>query len=132
MHLPDSDNCIVPNAKISDYLLNEQHPEGGPKAKFFKSFGFDVDDIGQLQTALLRHGREREIKTEIATKFGKKFILHCEIATPDTRNPCVVSVWFIKVQDTQPTFVTAYPAKKKRHCHLTHKDMQSKVGGDAL
>ena len=31
----------IPDAKVVHYLLNVDHPKGGPKARFFLAFGFE-------------------------------------------------------------------------------------------
>ena len=38
--LPNADRAIVPERKITAYLLCHTHPNGGPKAVFFERFGF--------------------------------------------------------------------------------------------
>ncbi len=41
----------IPNDKIVFYLLNVDHPKGGPKARFFLSFGFDPTKPGIMADA---------------------------------------------------------------------------------
>ncbi len=55
--LPNVDTAIVEPEKISDYLLSDPHPVGGPKAAFFKSFGFSIDKPDELTAALLEHAK---------------------------------------------------------------------------
>ncbi len=35
MHVPDADKATLDLKKITYYLLAPNHPEGGPKARFF-------------------------------------------------------------------------------------------------
>jgi hypothetical protein len=47
--------CIVEDAKIRDYLLNLEHEDGAPKAKFFIARGFAQDEPAPFIAALRRH-----------------------------------------------------------------------------
>ena len=40
MRLPNASVAHVERSKILEYLLNEDHREGGSKAHFFRQFGF--------------------------------------------------------------------------------------------
>ena len=40
MRLPNAEQAITPIGKLRDYLLDEEHPEGEPKAVFFLGMGF--------------------------------------------------------------------------------------------
>ena len=43
--LPNKESAVVEDKKIIEYLLNESHPKGGGKAKFFLSKGYNIRDI---------------------------------------------------------------------------------------
>jgi filamentous hemagglutinin len=102
-------DCTVPEAKIADYLLNPAHPVGSPKAKFFTSFGFSRTDSPGMAAALAEHPLRNAIEETTATRHGAKHLVRCSFATPDGRNPCIVTVW-MKEGDAPARFVTAYPA----------------------
>jgi hypothetical protein len=42
MPIPDAERAIVSRKKIQDYLLNEEHPDGGSKAVWFASLGYGL------------------------------------------------------------------------------------------
>jgi hypothetical protein len=107
MKLPNREESCIPLAKITEYLLNENHPIGSHKAAFFESFCFSNSQL--LVEALLNHAIEREVNKETETPFGTKYELICELKTPDNRNPCIVSVWIINNGETIPKLITAYP-----------------------
>jgi hypothetical protein len=102
-------DCTVPEAKIADYLLDSNHPVGGPKAKFFTSFGFSRSDRPGMAVALAEHPLRNAVEETIATNYGQKHVVRCSVATPDGRNPCIVTVW-MKEGDAPARLVTAYPA----------------------
>lgn len=107
--LSNPDALSVEEKKIVDYLLNHNHEAGKSKAKYFSAFGFDKDSWQILADALLEHGRERDIDESEDTGFGTKYVLRCNLATPDERNPCIKTVW-ISEGDGRTRLVTAYPA----------------------
>lgn len=46
MKLPNAELAIVPEQKITLYLLDPTHPVGGSKASFFLRFGFTATECG--------------------------------------------------------------------------------------
>lgn len=45
MKVPNFEKAFVPESKLAEYLLNPDHPDGGPKARFFMQVGFDADTL---------------------------------------------------------------------------------------
>jgi filamentous hemagglutinin len=109
MKIPNNNQSLVADNKITDYLLSETHGKGKYKADFFKSFGFEISDIETFKASLIQHSKDRDIVEIKYSAFGKKYELKCAINTPDKRNPCVVTIWIIEVGQETPILVTAYP-----------------------
>jgi hypothetical protein len=109
MKLPHREKAIVPEAKITLYLLNPQHPKGRGKAKFFMQFGFSVAQWKQLADALFDHAQRHEVVKTEQTPFGTRYVVEGEFATPINRQPQVRVVWFISTDSEHPHLVTAYP-----------------------
>ena len=103
--------CLVPEAKVVRYLLNELHPDGAPKARFFKLFGFDPDRPNDLMNAISSHPEVNPVVNSVAHKLGLKSVVQCNLASPDGRNPCVLTVWILEHGTNVHRLVTAYPAK---------------------
>ena len=106
--LPGVSAATVDDRKITQYLLNHNHPDGAGKAKFFALFGFSQANWVDLKKALLTHPQTNSVTKQIPNQFGEKYEVSCSLMTPDGRNPCVVSVWIIEPPDPNPKFVTAY------------------------
>jgi hypothetical protein len=53
--LPNASRAVVPEAKITRYLLSETHPAGRSKARFFTAHGFSPAQWEVLATALPDH-----------------------------------------------------------------------------
>jgi hypothetical protein len=54
VRLPNAHLAIVPSRKLSDYLLNDSHPDNGGKAAFFFSLGFRLENAEPLAFAFLQ------------------------------------------------------------------------------
>lgn len=108
--LPNAEQAIVPREKVVNYLLSNEHPDGGQKATFFNRFGFRPERWYDLRDALLRHACESPVVTqELNTRYGDKYVIAGELCAPEGRAPSVCSVWMIPRSEQAPRFVTAYP-----------------------
>jgi hypothetical protein len=107
--LPNPDEAFVPRAKIVDYLLSLEHPEGRGKASFFRGHGFTDERWENLAEALRRHAIQNDLKRTEPSPFGTRYIIEGEMETPDGRRPRVRVVWFVGITETVPRLATAYP-----------------------
>ncbi|MCI0712656.1 MAG: hypothetical protein L0154_21045 [Chloroflexi bacterium] len=112
MKLPGLEQAIVPEAKITEYLLNLEHEEGGAKAIFFIHFGFSMAQWKELARALLEHAHTHEVVKHEATRFGTRYVIEGTLQTPVQRTPWVRVVWFIAKDTATPRLTTAYPMEK--------------------
>ncbi|MBP8972301.1 MAG: hypothetical protein KBH93_00385 [Anaerolineae bacterium] len=111
MKLPYSEQAVVPEEKLTTYLLDETHQEGRGKALFFQRFGFSVAQWEVLAQALLAHAHEHQVVKTEGTKFGTRYVVEGALATPVGRRPAVRVVWFIRSGESAPRLVTAYPVE---------------------
>jgi hypothetical protein len=112
VHLPNAQSAIVPERKITHYLLNPAHPVGGSKAVFFLRFGFTAAEWQRLAEALLRHARENEVVAMEETAHGHRYIVDGPLTAPDGSCLNIRSAWYINPDGGAPRFVTAYPLPK--------------------
>ena len=98
----------ITKAKITEYLLNKEHPVGGSKAAFFTRFGFSIEQWQSMAAALDDHPKRNPVRQTKDTEYGTKHVVSCTIATPDGRDPCIDTVWITEGGVT--SLVTAYPA----------------------
>lgn len=73
--LPNADRAIVPERKVTGYLLSETHPDGRGKARFFSAYGFAVPEWQSSAAALRRHGAEHPVADEVDTVFGTRYVV---------------------------------------------------------
>jgi len=112
MKLPNSENAVVPRAKVVDYLLSNTHRDGQHKAAFFKRFGFTVAEWEKLARALREHATEHGVTRVETSSYGQRYIIEGIIRSPDARNPLLRIVWFVESGEDTPRFVTAYPLRR--------------------
>jgi len=95
MKLPNLESAHIPSEKITGYILNLGHEDGGGKAIFFIHFGFSLDQWQDLATALLEHASMNEITKQEKTPFGIRYVIEGKFPTPIGRVVQLRSVWFI-------------------------------------
>lgn len=108
MKLPFAEEAVVPEPKLVDYLLNEEHPEGQSKAHFLLHRGFSRSNSEVLRQALLTMAKTSdfvEIPFEYGIKYSATGLLECR----DGSSPEFVTVWVLLEGRPPPRFVTGYP-----------------------
>ncbi|SFU41088.1 hypothetical protein SAMN02799631_00526 [Methylobacterium sp. 174MFSha1.1] len=100
---------LIAPRKVTHYLLNDAHKEGGPKARFFLRFGFSAANPNEFVFALLEHPRRNRLARDVKTDAGdRKLVFEGEIQAPDGREPRVRTVWSVD-PNGHARFVTAVP-----------------------
>ena len=72
MPIPHADTASIAPEKLTDYLLNDQHPVGRSKAKWFRSLGYDPSYPVVLEQDLLKLVRSSDAHTVKSSPFGTK------------------------------------------------------------
>ncbi len=108
MRLPFAELAVVPERKITHYLLNPDHPEGGSKARFFLGVGYDPGAIERFRDDLLLLGRTSDMK-EVPTRFGPKYVGVGFVTAPHGGRVQVQTIWILRSGSPPPLLVTAYP-----------------------
>lgn len=104
----------VARAKVVDYLLNPEHPEGGPKAAFLKQFGFTAANPVDLYHALISHCQKDNFAGTIEGHKALKLYFHGLLFSLTHEQPNVRTVWQLDQGDTSRTarFITLKPLPK--------------------
>jgi hypothetical protein len=108
MPIPDADRAVVEDAKVRDYLLNLAHPDGGSKAIWFHSLGYDRAEWHHLAADLLAVALNCTTFDTETTRFGLKYKALGTVGRPNHRSGVVLTVWIVE-DDDPPRLVTAYP-----------------------
>jgi hypothetical protein len=107
--LPNADDAVVDPVKLRDYLLSTVHPLGRFKARFFGALGFSADRWPELESALRTQHLTQQAEPGAVIRSGQKFTIQAILTGPNGQAAVVVSVWFVRVGESVPRFVTAYP-----------------------
>jgi len=109
VNLPGAGSAIVPEAKLSEYLLNRGHPVGGTKARFFTSAGYSPGSPDILARDLMALARGNPVTRIVPSLFGVKYIVDGYLHAPDGRDHSVRTVWILEPDSDGPRLVTAHP-----------------------
>lgn len=111
MQIPNAPLAFVAADKIADYLLNELHPVGGAKARWFLSLGYHASHPERLEADLLNVAQLGEKFDTQVSRFGIKYIVVGPIVTPSGKSVNVRTVWIVEPDDPRPRFVTVVPVE---------------------
>ena len=107
--LPGGERAVVPERKVTAYLLATEHRRGASKARFLLRFGFRRETWQELEAALLRHAVEGKVTEHQQGIHGVTYAVEGLLQTPDGRNPLFRTVWIVEWGQQIPRLVTAYP-----------------------
>ncbi len=108
MPIPDAQRAIASREKIHDYLLNPEHPDGGPKAVWFGSLGYERAEWQTLADDLIEIAKTCDQFDTERSPYGVKYKAVGLISQPDHCLGRVVTVWIVE-DDDPPRLVTAFP-----------------------
>ncbi len=114
MKLPNAEQAIVAEEKLTRYLLDLSSKSGWGKAKFFLARGFTLENWYVFREALLRHAMEHEVSIREEREDGTIYVLDGEMRMPNGRIDNVRSVWMIDRGKHEPRLISAYKKERRR------------------
>lgn len=108
MTVPDGHTLEVRAEKVTDYLLNADHPDGRPKALFFLSNGLDRNNPSTFISLLKEHFKASENHSVTDSPFGTKYVIEGKVALPNGSIQLLRSIWIRESEQKIIKFVTAY------------------------
>ncbi len=109
MNLPGSQDAVIEEKKLTDYLLSEVHPVGKSKARYFRALGYREMNADLLKEGFKGIANSNQVREAINTPFGMKYVIDGRLNTPIGIVAWVRTVWIIESGELFPRFVTAYP-----------------------
>lgn len=99
---------MVDIAKLRDYCLNSNHPEGRHKARVFLSaLGLTAADAEVLKTAFLSAAMQNDaIATEL-DEFGQRYVVDLAVYRGE-RKAFVRTSWVVRKQEDFPRLTSCY------------------------
>lgn len=101
--------------KTEGYLLNENHPIGGPKAKFMKEvLGYHKSDAKLFHKNIVNAITGVSPSSSVKTPYGEKHTYHVSLIGKDGKSVSAKVVVVIQKDNGRTThkIVTVYPDKK--------------------
>ena len=116
MKLPNAENAVVDIAKLRDYCLNPQHPEGKHKARAFKEkLGYGREDAELLRQLILQAILKAEATEQEPTKYGRRFVVDFEIEKGQgivLSRAVVRTAWIIRNNEDFPRLTTCFNPRR--------------------
>src|SRR5688500_7365694 len=108
MKLPNGHRAVVPDEKLSDYLLNEQHETQPGHAELFRRL-LDIgpENAEDLRSALLDAAATMDATPGSPSPHGSKYEVRFEMTGP-RKTYTILSVWIIARGKDYPRLVTAF------------------------
>ncbi|MBA3649552.1 MAG: hypothetical protein H0W62_13555 [Chitinophagales bacterium] len=104
-------DVVIEDFKITEYLLNINHPEGSVKADYFIQHGFDSEKPEVLKQFLVDHLEQCSLVDVVETLFGTKYIVTGKMKAPDGYEFMLRAIWMKPAKENILKFVTAYPVQ---------------------
>lgn len=101
-------NAFIDVAKLRDYALNPNHPEGRHKARVFNaSLGIDQSHAEWLAQAILEKLPEADATPGLSDEYGMRYDTELTIDRGQ-RSAAVRTAWIIRRNEDFPRLTTCY------------------------
>lgn len=101
-------NAVVDFAKLRDYCLSPNHPEGKHKARVFSAaLGICADDAEWLRAELLAAVLREECQPGLITSHGQRYTMDFSIRR-NHREARIRSGWIVRIGEKFPRLVSCY------------------------
>ncbi len=108
MHLPNGSRAVVDIAKLREYCLNSEHPEGRHKARVFRStFCMTAGEAEELREMLLAAAHDEDTVESGADAYGRRYIVDFMIRRGG-QMAVVRSAWITKIDEVFPRLASCY------------------------
>lgn len=107
--LPNCEKSQIADAKLYNYLLNPNHPEGKSKARFYELIGYTPANGEQLRADLLTLACFGSVVNELPNRIGRKYVVVGVVNAPNGKPYHLLTVWAVEPPDNDPRLITAYP-----------------------
>src|SRR6266404_7490255 len=82
MRLPNAENAVIDIAKLQDYCLNPNHPEGKHKARVFqRKLGIRRSHAEQLREVILQAILTEDALEQQSTVYGRRYVVDVAVST---------------------------------------------------
>lgn len=106
--IPGVGHAVVDIAKLRDYCLSMDHPEGRHKARVFLSvLGMTASDAEELREALLAGVRTNDATSAKNDQYGQRYTVDVLVSRIN-RKAVIRSGWIVRTGEGFPRFTSCY------------------------
>jgi hypothetical protein len=107
--LPNATNAIIPEEKLSAYLLDIEHVRGGSKARLLISLGYTRDQWQQLADDIRQAHLTADVVEQRNSPWGQRYDIVAPLTGPNGDTVLFRSIWQIDLGTDMPRLITMYP-----------------------
>jgi Domain of unknown function (DUF6883) len=109
MTLPNAENAIIDEEKLTRYLLDISHRRGGSKTKLLLSLGNAPNRWDRLADDLRREHLTADVVEQRETIWGTRYEIVAPLTAPTGDTMLFRSTWQIDLGSDRPRLITMYP-----------------------
>lgn len=117
MKLPNAENAVVDIAKLRDYSLSPNHPEGKHKARvFLRELGLTANDAERLRKLILNAILTTEAMVKPPTSYGQRYVVDFQVRWEERFVVSFVTIrsaWIIRNSEDFPRLTTCYIPQRR-------------------
>ncbi len=108
MKLPNPEQAVIPDQKLSGYCLNPNHLDGKHKAYVFQVvLGIGLAEEEELRQILRDAIQKYESTPDENIQYGQKYVVDFQL-TRNEQQAIVRSVWIVRNEENFPRLVSCY------------------------
>ena len=109
MKLPNRENAVIDQSKLTEYLLNPEHRRGSSKARLLMKYGYSRGNWQQLEADIRTFHLNADVSRVRDTPYGKRYEIQASLMTPSGRTLLVTTAWQIDIGKDYPRLITLVP-----------------------
>lgn len=107
--LPNVNNAIIPNEKLTAYALNKNHPTGKHKAIAFEKYlGYNIDNMEMLINEVRKNLKLTPAKLRAETQYGQPYEVRMKINGVNGKTAWIKTGWIIDKDSDVPRLTSIY------------------------
>lgn len=116
MKLPNAENAVLDIAKLRDYCLNPEHPEGKHKARvLLEKLGIERGNAEQLRQIILDAILIADATEQEPTTYGRRFVVDVGVESGQGISgfsALVRTAWIIRNGEDFPRLTTCFNPRR--------------------
>jgi hypothetical protein len=109
LFLPGAERAVITEAKLRDYALSSEHPEGRHKARVFASaLGIGRDDWEYLREEIAMKLPAARVSAVRESAYGFLYEVPMLVEGLNGATAEVITAWFLKKESDVPRLVSTY------------------------